>query len=109
MATIPDGQPFVASGRFWWTHGPYAARGAPTLRSCGNAWQIWLVQRLPGLGPSRGACIHERNLDAELVATLRERTPLVYSWGATTRQRCLELVDYGVTGLILDDPTLATG
>ena len=107
VATIPEERPFIASGRFWYTHRPYKARGAPTLRSCGNRWQIWLARRLPGLGPDCGVCIHERNLTADLVAVFRERTPLVYSWGAATTERCRELAGYGVTGIILDDVSLA--
>lgn len=101
---LRDGQPIIVSSRRWWTLDMFRDRPATRLlRSCGSPTQLYLARRLPGLGGNVGVSVHERLLTGSLVRSLRAETDLVFTWGATTSERCRELVEFGVTGLILDD------
>ena len=107
VAALPLERDLIVSSRTWWTLPVYRAAGLRVLHSCGDRFQVWLIERLGVLDGHRGACLHERFLDAARIARLRQRSDLVFSWGATTRERCDELTGAGVTGLILDQPVLA--
>ncbi len=105
---VPAWARVTVSARSWWTLSVFADRAdAVALLSCGNRAQLWLAGRLPGLGTALGITAHERLLSPEIIARIRHRTPHVYAWALTTRDRCLLLADAGLTGLVLDDPTVA--
>ena len=104
---IPDTHPIVASTRNWWILSEFADRPRTRrLRSCGTRWQIWWARNRMRFGPDEGVCIEETNLTPELLATLRERAPLMFSWGTTETARCAELEQAGLTGIILDDHSI---
>lgn len=103
-AAVPDTHPLIVSSRAWWVLPVFADRpGTSQLRSCGNRMQLWLVDRLPGLGPSVGVTVHQQRLDRAEISRLRARTGLLFTWGVTSRTRGDELVKAGVIGLIVDD------
>ncbi len=106
-AAVPEGMDVVVSSRSWWTLGAFKTRpDTLALRSCANRAQLWLGTRLPGLGKAVGITAHQRLLSPELVAKIRERSPEVFSWGLTSAARCRTLMAAGLTGVVLDDPTL---
>lgn len=109
-AAVPAATDVIVSTRSWWLLPLFARQGASRrLRSCGNRLQLGLVGLLPGLGPGVGVALHERFATPTVIARLRARTDLVFCWGATTTERCSELVAAGVSGLILDDVRIARG
>lgn len=105
---LPEGQQLVVSTRSWWTLAPFADRPNTTLlRSCGTAWQLWWALNRAAFGQGRGVSVHESRLTESVIDRLRERTDVIYTWGATTPARCQELIEAGVTGVILDDYSIA--
>ncbi len=102
--SLPAPQPVTVASRSWWVLGEFSDRpSVRMLRSCGNRLQLWLVRRVPGLGDRVGVVIHERLLDATTVRALTVRTSLVFCWGVTEPERGRDLVEAGVSGLIVDD------
>jgi glycerophosphoryl diester phosphodiesterase len=74
------------------------------IASVGTASQLaWLLAR-GGSTSADGVSIHERLLDASVVAALRERVGPVLTWPVNRPERARELLRYGVTGLITDAP-----
>ena len=105
---VPGRRPLIVSCRTWWVLGAFGDRPDTTLlRSCGSDRQLRLATWWPGLGPRRGLVVHQRLLDPDVVRDLRRRTPEVFTWAVTTRDRARELVEAGVTGLIVDDLSIA--
>ena len=105
---IPREQPIVASSRSWWILEVFADRpNTRTLRSCGSAWQLWWALHRSRFDERQGVSVHERRLTPAVIAGLQERTGIVYTWGVTTTERCEELVQAGVSGMILDDYSIA--
>ena len=103
-ASVPDTHPVIVSSRAGWVLPVFADRtDTSLLRSCGNRLQLWLVDRLPGLGPSVGVTVHERRLDQTELTRLQASAGMLFSWGVESRARGEELVQAGVTGLIVDD------
>jgi glycerophosphoryl diester phosphodiesterase len=103
-AHFPDQQRIVVTTRNWWVLRAFQSRPKTRLvRSCGNRAQLWCALRIGWPGPSTGFAVHERRLNAKVVSDLASKSDVVFAWGATTTARCHELVDIGVTGLILDD------
>jgi glycerophosphoryl diester phosphodiesterase len=101
---VPGNQSLIVSSRNWWVLGAFADRPRTTLlRSCANWRELWLVLALGGLGDRLGAVVHERALDRQTVERLAARTPHVYTWAVESPERAKELVDAGVSGLIVDD------
>jgi len=107
-SVIPADQPIVASTRSWWILDVFADRpNTRTLRSCGAAWQLWLALHRSHFDERQGVAVHERRVTPGVIAALHARTEIVYIWGATTAERCQELVETGVSGMILDDYSIA--
>ena len=105
---IPDQMPLIVSSRSWWVLGAFGDRpDTLALRSCANRFQRWLGPRLPGLGDRLGLTVHQRLLSPASVAELRRRTPELFAWGIDTPERCRSLVAAGLTGVVLDDPSIA--
>ena len=91
------------SCRAWWVLGWVRSHtDARTMKSVGNRWQRWLVTRTAFDGV-HGVVIHERLLDDGWIGRLHAVTPTVVAWGVSDRARAEELIDAGITGLILDD------
>jgi hypothetical protein len=107
LASVPVETPIVASTRTWWTLGPFRRRAnTRVLRSCGARWQLWWVLHRSSFDDRTGVCLHEQRLTPEVLRALRRRTPLIFSWGARSTERCNELAAAGITGIILDDYSL---
>lgn len=105
---IPPEQPIVVSTRSWPILNVFADRpNTRTLRSCGAAWQLWLALHRARFEERQGVSVHERRLTPAVIAALHERTEVVYSWGIKTPERYEELVDTGISGMILDDYSIA--
>ena len=103
-----DGERFQVtySCRAWWVLGWVRRHtAARTMKSVGNRWQRWLVTRT-GFDGAHGVVIHERLLDDGWLGRLRALTPTVVAWGVHDLARAEELIDAGITGLILDDLAL---
>ncbi len=107
-ATVGEARPLTVSSRNWWVLRPFRDRpGAELLRSCSGRRQLAVALRLPGLGARRGIVAHQRLLDAETVKRILEVTPLLYSWGVESPERAGELINLGVSGVIVDDLTIS--
>jgi len=101
---IPEQRELIVSCRSWWVLRAFRDRPRTLMmRSCGSNLQLRLVGLLPGLGDRVGVVAHQRLLDRQIVASLLERTPQVFTWAVETVVRGRELVSWGVTGLIVDD------
>jgi glycerophosphoryl diester phosphodiesterase len=95
----------TASCRSWWALPPARRAGIRTLRSVGTRWQRWLALRGTRPCPD-GHVVNQALLDADVVAGLRRRHPLVVTWGVTDLARARELVSWGVGGIIADELSL---
>lgn len=108
-SAIPDDRRVIASTRSWWVLRAFDDRPRTrTLRSCGNRVQLWLAKHLRGVWTSTGFAVHERHVDSTLVHELSGGGGTVYVWGATTGERCAELRQRGVAGLIVDRPEIVS-
>ena len=106
--SLPAATPVVASTRNWWVLRAFRHRtNVRMLRSCGTKWQLWWALNVTRFGPQQGMCVHEHRLTPNVLARIRQRTPLLFSWGATSTERCDQLEAAGITGVILDDYALA--
>lgn len=104
-AVVPEGRPLLVSSRSWWALGAFRHRPQTRrFRSCGNTLQLRLATRLPGLGPQLGIVANQRLLATGAdVASITDRSPLAATWAVTSPQRAEELVEAGITALIVDD------
>lgn len=104
LRSLPAETPIVASTRSWWILPVFRTRpNTRVLRSCGTRWQLWWALNRSRFDGRSGVCVHERRLTAPVVEALQTRTPLIFSWGATTAARVRELDQLGLTGVIVDD------
>ena len=97
------------SCRAWWVLGWVRRHtAARTMKSVGTRWQRWLVTRtgFDGAPGTHGIVIHERLLDEGWLDRIHAVTLTVVAWGVNDRARAEELIDAGITGLILDDLAL---
>jgi glycerophosphoryl diester phosphodiesterase len=62
-----------------------------------------LVQRIRRWHPRDGIVVNERFLTPEQIPTLFALTPTIFTWGVVDLARAVELVEAGVSGLIIDD------
>lgn len=107
-ATVPDRMKVIVSSRSWWILDAFRDRpDTLALRSCANRPQLWLGVRLPGLSDHLGVTAHDRLLSPELVVELRRRTPELFAWAISSPQRCRALLAAGLTGVVLDDTSMA--
>jgi glycerophosphoryl diester phosphodiesterase len=87
-----------------WSHlEPFVGRdGVRVVHSVGNRSQLRALLRRPsGLD---GISIHQRLLTPAVTAELRRRAPLVLAWSVNAVRPAARLVEWGVNGLISDDP-----
>jgi hypothetical protein len=107
-AALPEDRPVIVSTRNWRVLAEFADRpDTRLLRSCGSRWQLWWALNRSTFGPERGVCVHESRLEPGVIEAMQQRTELIFSWGATSKERCIELRDAGLTGIILDDHSIA--
>ncbi len=98
-----DDRPFAICARAQSLLEPFADLPVPRFCSLGSARQLRLFLQSPDSGRLDGVSIHERLLDAEVVRALKARTSLVLSWPVNRFDRAVELLGFGVDGLISDD------
>ncbi|MGI9605668.1 MAG: hypothetical protein ACR2P0_05965 [Acidimicrobiales bacterium] len=106
---VPSNRNIVASTRNWWVLSAFPATddavepAVRRLRSCRSRWQVALALKIRGLDRGTGVVAHHEILDAALVGRIRARTPHLFTWAVPDPSRAAELVEWGVTGLIVDD------
>lgn len=103
---VRDREAVTVSTKPWWLLGPFRGSGVRTVRSAGNRFELLLLLRFPVGRRVDGFGVHQRLLDQRLVDRLHRHVDVVFSWDVRDRQRADELIAWGVTGLILDDPEL---
>ncbi len=107
QSIVGEERPIVVSARSWWLLKRVKDHdGVRILRSVGANWQLWLVLRLRRPARASGVVIDQRLLQPEIALRLLKRSPMIFSWNVDSEVRAVELVDMGVTGLIIDDPDL---
>jgi len=98
-------RPLTVCSRNWALLEPF--RDAPHIRvvySVGSRAQVRALRILLQGRDVEGVSIHQRLLSPGLVPALRRRVPLVMTWPVNTVRRMDELLSWGVTGIISDDP-----
>lgn len=83
--------------------------GVTVLHSVGNARGLRALLRRHGPGGLDGVSVHDRLLDAAVVAALRERAAHVWTWPIDDPTRGAALAAWGVTGLISNAPARLAG
>jgi len=109
LELLRDGpRPALVCSRSWRLLEPF--RGEPEIRvlhSVGSRRQLRaLLRRFPARS-LQGVSIHAGLLDPAVVAAVRERAEVVFSWPVSTLGRARLLADWGVSGMISDRPQLA--
>jgi len=105
LSAVGDDVSLTVSARAWWTLAPARDRpGTRVMRSVGNRWQRWIVERFGSGGD--GVVLHERLLTPTAVGRLRSIAPHVVAWAVTNRTRLQELESMGIDGAIVDDVEL---
>jgi glycerophosphoryl diester phosphodiesterase len=84
----------------------HGVEGVCRVHSVGSARQLRRLRRHAAGSRLDGISIHERLLDSRTVRELRGLADLIITWPVNTPTRALELVAYGVEGLISDRPAL---
>jgi glycerophosphoryl diester phosphodiesterase len=103
-------RPATVCSRSWGLLAHLRARpGLTIVHSVGTRRELGRLLRLRGSDRLAGVAVHERLLDADSAALLREAARLVLAWPVNTVARAQELVAIGVDGLISDRPELIAG
>lgn len=104
LGELGDRRPLTMSSRSWWTLRPARRRvDVRTFRSVANRFQLWLALRLTH---PDGIVMHERFATPEHLDRLRRRCESLAVWAVDDLDRAVELLDLGVTALIIDDVDL---
>jgi glycerophosphoryl diester phosphodiesterase len=85
------------------------AAGVQVVYSVGSRRQLRAVRRRFASQQLDGISIHERLLTRAIVGELLSLTDLVLTWPVDSLERALQLVTWGVRGLITDDPHVFAG
>ncbi len=94
---------FTVCARHWSLLDVFHGRPVRRMQSIGSARQLRrLLRRFAGERLD-GVSIHERLLNAESVASLREIADVIMTWPVNRPERARELLRLGVTGLITDE------
>ena len=100
------GRRYTVCARNWMLLRPFEGLpGVRVIRSIGGLLQLQCLLR----GHRRsfdGVSIDQRLLNARVVGQLSHRTDLLITWDVTSDERVRELAALGVSGFILEDPTL---
>lgn len=92
--------------RSWRLLEPFEGLPVRRIHSVGSRRQLRDLLRRDTLD---GVSIHERLLDASVVAELRRVATVVMTWPVNDARRAAELLDLGVDGLITDRPDALAG
>lgn len=106
VGAVPASRPITTSSRSWWVLAPARSRNIRTMRSVGSRWQLWAVRRVRRWHPTDGIVVNERFLTRGRLPSLLGLTPTVHAWGVLDLPRAVELIEGGITGLIIDDLNL---
>lgn len=98
--------PSTVSARSWWILRPWRRRGVCTMRSVGSRWQLWAVRTIQSWSELDGIVIDERLATTDVIRRLRRQTPTIVAWNVNDLRRAFDLIDHGVSGLIIDDVAL---
>ena len=102
-----DGRPpSTVSARSWWILRPWRRQRVRTMRSVGSRWQLSAVRFVRSWTELDGVVIDERLVTDDVIERLRRSTSMIVVWNVTDLRRGLELIDQGVSGLIIDDVAL---
>lgn len=100
-------RPITLSTKAWWILRDLANRpGVRAIRSAGNRFELLLMRFLPSRVELDGVVVHSRLLTSGLVDDLRRRHGPVFTWAVDDVASAQRLVALGVTGLIIDDPSV---
>lgn len=108
LAQLPPDRRVTVCARSWRLLEPFRSR--PHIRvvySVGSNRQLRKLMRRFDGRQLDGVSIHERLLNASIVAELRRRAEMVMTWPINTTHRAHELIAMGVNGLISDDLAVA--
>jgi glycerophosphoryl diester phosphodiesterase len=98
-----DTRRFTVCARWWRLLEPFAGTPVRRVHSVGNARQLRQVLRRFAQQRLEGVSIHERLVDKETVASLREIADVILAWPVNEPERARALLRLGVVGLISDD------
>jgi hypothetical protein len=99
---------FAVCARSWRLLEPFEGLPVRRFASVGSRRQLRaLLERFADAGLD-GVSVHERLLDARVVAELRSVAGLVLTWPVNVPARARELLRLGVDGLISDDARVIT-
>lgn len=94
---------FTVCARWWRLLEPFAGTPVRRVHSVGSARQLRQVLRRFARQRLEGVSIHERLVDRETVASLREIADVIMAWPVNEPERARALLQLGVAGLISDD------
>lgn len=103
---VAQRNPVTVSSKASWMLNVFEGTSVRRFRSVGNRFELLLLERHPSRVQVEGVVLHQRLLDAARVRRLARRSRLVFSWGAESIERAHQLLDDGVSGLILDNRDL---
>jgi hypothetical protein len=100
---------YVVSSRVWWLLHPFRGReDVVVMRSIGAPWQLrWFLAIRRTAVPNEGVTINRQLLNPALIAQLKTRTELLFTWGVSSYADAVELERWGVDGVIVDDLEIA--
>jgi glycerophosphoryl diester phosphodiesterase len=94
---------FTVCARWWRLLEPFAGTPVRRIHSVGSARQLRRVRRRFARQRLDGVSIHERLVDRETIASLRDIADIVMAWPVNEPERARALLRLGVLGLITDD------
>jgi len=104
LAELVERENVTICSRNWRLLDAFRAAGVPVVYSVGSRRQLRALLRRFASRRLDGVSIHERLLTKATVSELASLTELVLSWPITSVERARQLVQWGVRGLITDDP-----
>lgn len=107
LGVVGGDRMITLSTKSWWIFRELPPQhNLRTFRSVGNRFEMLLLWILPPLAAVDGIVIHSRLLSPRVVTLLRRRHGLVFSWAIGDEGTGRRLLDWGVNGLIVDDPQI---
>lgn len=100
----------TVSTKAWWMLAPVDDRpGVRAIRSVSNRFELFLLRFLPSRVELDGVVLHSRLLEGRLVSDLKRRYGSVFSWSIPDVATGQRLAEWGVDGLIIDEPDVLSG
>lgn len=94
---------FTVCARWWRLLEPFAGTPVRRVHSVGNARQLRQMRRRFADQRLEGVSIHERLVDRETMASLREIAEVIMAWPVNQPERARALLGLGIDALITDD------